>query len=76
MDALFLLAEMCTPHPMRPHWSLKAGAKDSDLPYAQLVEADERMEGAAARPVIMPSRWISVSRSIAFSTYRPSRLAQ
>ncbi|MGI5461222.1 Mu transposase C-terminal domain-containing protein [Streptomyces sp. CA-249302] len=54
VDALFLLAEMCTPQPMRPHWSLKAGAKDSDLPYAQLVEADERMEGAAARPVIIP----------------------
>ncbi|MFF9364514.1 Mu transposase C-terminal domain-containing protein [Streptomyces griseoluteus] len=54
VDALFLLAEMCTPQPMRPHWSLKAGAKDSDLPYAQLVEADGRMEGAAARPVIIP----------------------
>lgn len=54
VDALFLLAEMCTPQPMRPHWSLRAGAEGSDLPYAQLVEADERMEGAAARPVIIP----------------------
>ncbi|WP_405444466.1 Mu transposase C-terminal domain-containing protein [Streptomyces achromogenes] len=54
VDALLLLAEMCTPQPMRPHWSLKATAKGSDLPYAQLVEADERMEGAAARPVIIP----------------------
>jgi transposase InsO family protein len=54
VDALLLLAEMCTPQPMRPHWSLKAAAKGSDLPYAQLVEADERMEGAAARPVIIP----------------------
>ncbi|MGI5380600.1 hypothetical protein ACQEV2_41635 [Streptomyces sp. CA-251387] len=53
VDAL-LLAEMCTPQPMRPHWSLEAAAKGSDLPYAQLVEADERMEGAAARPVIIP----------------------
>ncbi|MFD3580508.1 Mu transposase C-terminal domain-containing protein [Streptomyces sp. NPDC058644] len=54
VDALLLLAEMCTPQPMRPHWSLKAGAEASDLPYAQLVEADERMQGAAARPVIVP----------------------
>jgi hypothetical protein len=54
VDALFLLAEMCTPQPMRPHWSLKAGAKNSDLPYAQLVEADKQMAGAAARPVIIP----------------------
>ncbi|MCT9113038.1 Mu transposase C-terminal domain-containing protein [Streptomyces mirabilis] len=54
VDALLLLAEMCTPQPMRPHWSLKAAAKGSELPYAQLVEADERMEGAAARPVIIP----------------------
>ncbi|MFI1654784.1 Mu transposase C-terminal domain-containing protein [Streptomyces sp. NPDC020472] len=54
VDALLLLAEMCTPQPMRPHWSPKASAKASDLPYAQLVEADERMEGAAARPVIIP----------------------
>lgn len=42
VDALLLLAEMCTPQPMRPHWSPKAGAKGSDLPYARLVEADER----------------------------------
>ncbi|MFE7184270.1 Mu transposase C-terminal domain-containing protein [Streptomyces erythrochromogenes] len=54
VDALMLLAEMCTPQPMRPHWSLKARAKGSGLPYAGLVQADERMQGAAARPVIIP----------------------
>ncbi|PVC80807.1 Mu transposase C-terminal domain-containing protein [Streptomyces sp. CS014] len=54
VDALLLLAEMCTPQPMRPHWSPRAGAQGSGLPYAQLVEADERMQGAAARPVIIP----------------------
>jgi hypothetical protein len=54
VDALLLLAEMCTPQPMRPHWSPRAAAEGSDLPYAQLVEADERMQGAAARPVIIP----------------------
>ncbi|MFE0116789.1 Mu transposase C-terminal domain-containing protein [[Kitasatospora] papulosa] len=54
VDALLLLAEMCTPQPMRPHWSHKAAAEGSDLPYAELVEADERMAGAAARPVIVP----------------------
>ncbi|MEU1691236.1 Mu transposase C-terminal domain-containing protein [Streptomyces hirsutus] len=54
VDALLLLAEMCTPQPMRPHWSSKARAEGSGLPYAELVEADERMRGAAARPVIIP----------------------
>jgi hypothetical protein len=54
VDALLLLAEMCTPQPVRPGWSARAGAEGSGLPYAQLVEADERMRGAAARPVIVP----------------------
>ncbi|MFE2129160.1 Mu transposase C-terminal domain-containing protein [Streptomyces amritsarensis] len=54
VDALLLLAEMCTPQPTRPHWSLKARAENSGLPYAVLVEADQRMQGAAARPVIIP----------------------
>ncbi|MGW2785946.1 Mu transposase C-terminal domain-containing protein [Streptomyces populi] len=54
VDALLLLAEMCTPQPARPHWSLRSRAEGSDLPYAELVEADERMKGAAARPVIIP----------------------
>ncbi|MFJ9127836.1 Mu transposase C-terminal domain-containing protein [Streptomyces sp. NPDC102340] len=54
VDALLLLAEMCTPQPLRPHWSPRAAANGSDLPYAELVEADERMKGAAARPVIVP----------------------
>lgn len=54
VDALLLLAEMCTPQPVRPGWSKRAGAEGSGLPYAQLVEADERMRGAAARPVIVP----------------------
>ncbi|BBJ37418.1 transposase [Streptomyces antimycoticus] len=54
VDALLLLAEMCTPQPMRPHWSSKARAEGSGLPYAELVEADDRMRGAAARPVIIP----------------------
>jgi hypothetical protein len=31
-----------------------ARAEGSGLPYAQLVQADERMRGAAARPVIVP----------------------
>ncbi|MEV7243095.1 Mu transposase C-terminal domain-containing protein [Streptomyces sp. NPDC093248] len=54
VDALLLLAEMCTPQPVRPHWALRTRAEGSDLPYAQLLEADERMRGAAARPVIIP----------------------
>ena len=39
---------------MRQRYQTKAAAEGSDLPYAQLVEADERMQGAAARPVIIP----------------------
>ncbi|MFD5123624.1 Mu transposase C-terminal domain-containing protein [Streptomyces sp. NPDC058385] len=54
VDALLLLAEMCTPQAMRSHWSPRAAADGSDLPYAELVEADERMASAAARPVIVP----------------------
>jgi hypothetical protein len=54
VDALLLLAEMCTPQPMRAGWSARARAEGSGLPYAQLVQADERMRGAAARPVIVP----------------------
>ncbi|MFJ8536864.1 Mu transposase C-terminal domain-containing protein [Streptomyces sp. NPDC093591] len=54
VDALLLLAEMCTPQPMRPGWSVRARAEGSGLPYAQLVQADERMRDAAARPVIVP----------------------
>lgn len=54
VDALLLLAQMCTPQPVRPGWSRRARAEGSGLPYAQLVQADERMRDAAARPVIVP----------------------
>ncbi|MET9437551.1 Mu transposase C-terminal domain-containing protein [Streptomyces sp. NPDC006551] len=54
VDALLLLADMCTPQPMRPGWSKQAHAKGSGLPYEELVETDERMRHAAARPVIVP----------------------
>ncbi|MFF9981158.1 Mu transposase C-terminal domain-containing protein [Streptomyces erythrochromogenes] len=54
VDALLLLADMCTPQPMRPGWSKQARAEGSGLPYEELVETDERMRHAAARPVIVP----------------------
>ncbi|MFJ8077039.1 Mu transposase C-terminal domain-containing protein [Streptomyces sp. NPDC096176] len=54
VDALLLLADMCTPQPMRPGWVKQARAEGSGLPYQDLVDADERMRGAAARPVIVP----------------------
>ncbi|MGC5008827.1 hypothetical protein [Streptomyces sp. DT203] len=54
VDASLLLAQGLVPAPMRAGFSPQAHASASDLPYAQLLEADERMAQAASRPVIVP----------------------
>ncbi|MEU0956138.1 integrase [Streptomyces niveus] len=54
VDASLLLAQGLVPAPMRPGFSAHAHASASDLPYEQLLEADERMARAAGRPVIVP----------------------
>ncbi|MFF1962472.1 integrase [Streptomyces sp. NPDC058232] len=54
VDASLLLAQGLVPAPMRAGFSPQAHASASDLPYAQLLEADARMAQAASRPVIVP----------------------
>ncbi|MEU6182958.1 hypothetical protein [Streptomyces coeruleorubidus] len=54
VDASLLLAQALVPAPMRPGFSALAHASASDLPYEELVEADERIAQAASRPVIVP----------------------
>jgi transposase InsO family protein len=54
VDAALLLARALTPEPMRPGWAEALRMARSVLPHRRLVELDERLEHAAARPVIVP----------------------
>ncbi|WP_405577127.1 hypothetical protein [Streptomyces sp. NBC_01190] len=54
VDAAILLAQMATPMRMRPGWEAALAMSRSVIPYQRLVSLDARLEGAAARPVIMP----------------------
>ncbi|MGW2826489.1 transposase [Streptomyces sp. NPDC001443] len=54
VDAAILLAQMATPMRMRPGWEEALALSRSVIPYERLVSLDARLEGAAARPVIMP----------------------
>lgn len=54
VDAALLLARAMTPEPMRPGWSEAVKMAHSALPYHHLVEIDDRLREAAARPVIVP----------------------
>jgi len=53
-DVAVLLARMLTPEPMRPGWVDALRMSRSVLPHRRLTELDERLEQAAARPVIVP----------------------
>ncbi|WP_211275623.1 Mu transposase C-terminal domain-containing protein [Actinoplanes rectilineatus] len=53
-DAAILLAKAMTPEPMRPGWVDALRMSRSVLPHRRLTELDERLEHAAARPVIVP----------------------
>jgi putative transposase len=53
-DVAVLLARMLTPEPMRPGWTDALRMSRSVLPHRRLTELDERLEHAAARPVIVP----------------------
>lgn len=53
-DAAVLLARTLTPEPMRPGWVDALRMSRSVLPHHRLTEVDERLEHAAARPVIVP----------------------
>ncbi|MGW9116585.1 transposase [Streptomyces sp. NPDC055663] len=54
VDAAVLLAQTLVPQPMRPGWPEYLSMAASVIPYQRLVSIDERMQGAAARPVIWP----------------------
>ncbi|MET8249673.1 hypothetical protein ABZV31_38155 [Streptomyces sp. NPDC005202] len=54
LDAALLLGQAMAPLAARPGWSPQTLAANSDLPYAQMLDGDPRMAGAAARPVIRP----------------------
>ncbi|MFE5706832.1 Mu transposase C-terminal domain-containing protein [Rhodococcus koreensis] len=54
VDAALLLARAMTPEPMRPGWSDALRMSRSVLPHRRLTDIDQRLEHAAARPVIVP----------------------
>ncbi len=54
VDASVLLARTVTPEPMRPAWVEALRMSRSVLPHQRLLSIDERLEHAAARPVIVP----------------------
>lgn len=54
VDASLLLARMTVPEPMRPDWAEALAMSHSRIPYRRLADIDARLEGAAAKPVIMP----------------------
>ncbi|MEV6726186.1 transposase [Streptomyces xanthochromogenes] len=54
VDAAMLLAQMVVPVAMRPGWDAALSMQRSVIPYERLFALDVRLEGAAARPVIMP----------------------
>jgi putative transposase len=54
VDAALLLAKAMTPEPMRPGWSQAVSMAYSALPFRVMRSIDERLDNAAARPVIVP----------------------
>ena len=54
VDASVLLARTVTPELMRPGWVEALRMSRSVLPHRRLLELDERLAHAAARPVIVP----------------------
>lgn len=54
VDASVLLARTVTPEPMRPGWPEAMRMSESALPFRRMLAVDERLEHAAARPVIIP----------------------
>ncbi len=54
VDASVLLARTVTPEPMRPGWPQAMPMAASALPFRRMLSIDERLEHAAARPVIIP----------------------
>ncbi|MFD7178241.1 Mu transposase C-terminal domain-containing protein [Streptomyces sp. NPDC059929] len=73
VDAALLLAEMAVPHPARPTWpDILRMDHARVLPHQRLATLDERLAGAAARPVVLPETIVvdrgKVFVSAAFTT--------
>ncbi|MGA5799105.1 hypothetical protein ACPC4G_31965 [Streptomyces cellulosae] len=63
VDAALLLAERAVPHPACPTWPDALRLGHTQLPQCQrLLALDERLEGAAARPVVVVPEAIVVVR--------------
>ena len=54
VDAALLLAKMMVPEPMRPGWDQALAMSASRIPHKRLAGIDQRIELAAAKPVIIP----------------------
>lgn len=54
VDASVLLARTLTPEPMRPGWAEALRMSRSVLPHRRMLALDDRLEKAAAAPVIVP----------------------
>ena len=54
VDAALLPARCMTPEFMRPGWSEAASMAASALPCRSMNSIDERLAGAAAKPIIVP----------------------
>nr|BFD96360.1 DDE-type integrase/transposase/recombinase [Kitasatospora sp. Xyl93] len=53
-DTMQVLAQATAPLPARPGWAPETFMEGSSLPFEDLLAADARFAGAAARPVIKP----------------------
>ncbi|MEU6785961.1 hypothetical protein ABZ912_42805 [Nonomuraea angiospora] len=56
VDVVMLLNEAVTPEPMRPGWKQALAYRMLRLPITREVDLEERLELAAARPVIWPEQ--------------------
>lgn len=61
VDAALLLARCLTPEMMRPGWPEAISMAASALPYRSMRSIDERLEGAADKPVITPACGAGIS---------------
>ncbi|MBV8294273.1 MAG: DDE-type integrase/transposase/recombinase, partial [Mycobacterium sp.] len=68
VDAALLLAKAMTPEPMRPGWPEAISMAYSALPFQLMRSVDNRLENAAARPVIVPENIVCDNNSAFIST--------
>jgi putative transposase len=68
VDAALLLAKAMTPEPMRPGWPHAISMAYSALPFQLMRSVDNRLENAAARPVIVPENIVCDNNSAFIST--------